>query len=184
MAVRVRDFPIARMTADLRTMTVALCFIPVILGIGAAITQYWVQIMLGIAAVLVVLLYIALLLAFRPRSFQVSERGLRIIWPIRSELLKTARLKGVERITRDGFRQRYGLGARVGAGGMWGGFGLYKTKTVTFRMFTSRTDEAIVVYTTGRPLLITPADLEGFVTALADLIRPAETPAPSDEGGV
>ena len=62
------------------------------------------------------------------------------------------------------------MGLSRGRRGLWGGFGLLKTPTATFRMFTSRTDEAVVVVTTGRPLLLSPANPEAFVQAITDLL--------------
>jgi hypothetical protein len=52
----------------------------------------------------------------------------------------------------------------VGAGGLWGGFGLLKTERETFSMWISRTDRFVIVrLRNARPLLVTPDDPDRFV---------------------
>jgi hypothetical protein len=56
---------------------------------------------------------------------------------------------------------------RIGAGGLWGGFGLLKTERETFSMWISRTDELVIVRLRGaRSLLVTPEDPRRFVASL------------------
>jgi hypothetical protein len=71
-------------------------------------------------------------------------------------------------ITAQEFRREYGYGMRIGAGGLWGGFGLLKTGKTTFSMWISRTDRFVIVeLKDARPLLITPEDPERFVAQFA-----------------
>jgi hypothetical protein len=66
------------------------------------------------------------------------------------------------------FRAEYGLSIRIGAGRLWGGFGLLKTRRTTFSMWILRTDRLVIVELRGaRPLLLTPETPERFVAALA-----------------
>ena len=70
------------------------------------------------------------------------------------------------------FRRQYGFGMRVGAGGLWGGFGLLKTGRETFSMWISRTDAFVLVRLRGaRTLLITPDRPREFLEALGELQR-------------
>ncbi|MBK6515430.1 MAG: hypothetical protein IPG04_15245 [Polyangiaceae bacterium] len=65
-------------------------------------------------------------------------------------------------------RDRYGLGMRIGAGGLWGGFGLLAFRSVTFAMYVSRSDRFVLVWLRGqRPLMVTPDDPEVFVAPWA-----------------
>jgi hypothetical protein len=58
---------------------------------------------------------------------------------------------------------------RVGAGGLWGAFGLLKTRRETFSMWISRTDRWVLVTLKGdRPLLITPDRAEEFVAQITE----------------
>ncbi|MCU0242247.1 MAG: PH domain-containing protein, partial [Vicinamibacteria bacterium] len=67
---------------------------------------------------------------------------------------------------------------RIGAGGLWGGFGLLKTSRVTFSMWLSRTDRFVLVSLRDtRPLLITPENPERFIAALRRTARHREPEA-------
>ena len=55
----------------------------------------------------------------------------------------------------------------MGAGGLWGGFGLLVTSRESVAMYVSRTDRFVLVrLRAGRSLLLTPAEPERFVAAL------------------
>ncbi|MBK9041059.1 MAG: hypothetical protein IPL83_18230 [Bdellovibrionales bacterium] len=70
-------------------------------------------------------------------------------------------------ISSSEFQKEYGRGMRIGAGGLWGGFGLLKTSSRMFQMYISRTDEFVLIhFRNERPLLITPERPQHFVHRL------------------
>jgi hypothetical protein len=75
----------------------------------------------------------------------------------------------VRSIGKEELRRKIGWGLRVGAGGLWGGFGWLWTKDRGIvQMYVSRTDGFVwVEVTNGRPWLITPEQPEQFVIALS-----------------
>ena len=106
-------------------------------------------------------------LVWRPTCFEVDVGVLRIVWPVRTREIPRRLIGDVRAMTAAELRARYGFGVRIGAGGLWGGFGLYWTRTTTFSFWVSRTDRMVVVEVTGaRPLLVTPEDPERFVAML------------------
>jgi hypothetical protein len=61
---------------------------------------------------------------------------------------------------------------RIGAGGRWGGFGWLYTPKGLLGLYVSRTDRVVLVrLRTGRPLLVTPENDDGFVAALRAVSR-------------
>lgn len=112
-------------------------------------------------------IYAVIWLWFRPTRFEFDDTAFKIIWPIRSKSWKRAELTGAQLISAAEFRKRYGLGIRIGSGGLWGAFGLLKTSQQTFTMYVSRTDSFVLLnFQTGRPLLITPERPVEFVNSL------------------
>jgi hypothetical protein len=104
----------------------------------------------------------------RPLRFEVDERALRIVWPLRSRQIQLQSIQKVELISGEAFRRMYGLGVRIGIGGLWGSFGLLRTARETFSMWVSRSDRYVLVRVEGsRALLITPAEPEEFIASLA-----------------
>ena len=82
--------------------------------------------------------------------------------------LPRADVQSVEHLSGPEFRERYGWGMRIGAGGLWGGFGLLNCRDVTFRFYISRLDDYVIVRSSSeRPLLLTPTDPDAFVRALS-----------------
>jgi hypothetical protein len=75
----------------------------------------------------------------------------------------------VRLIDRDELRREVGWGMRVGAGGLWGGFGwLWTTRRGIVQMYVSRLDRFVWIERgSERPWLITPDRPESFVAALS-----------------
>lgn len=99
---------------------------------------------------------------YRPKSFELSAEGLRIIWPWRSKLIPAEQLLSARMISRG----EVGWPMRLfGAGGFMGGFGLFWSKKIgKFDLYASRFDTFVLVQRRGhRPLLITPDRPEVFV---------------------
>jgi hypothetical protein len=123
-------------------------------------------VLLGITAVFL-LIYASVWFVWRPSRFEVGSEGLSIVWPIRTRVIPRAVIESAKIVTSSEFRREYGYGVRIGAGGLWGGFGLLKTGRETFSMWISRTDRFVIVRVRGaRPLLITPEQPERFIERL------------------
>jgi hypothetical protein len=160
-------FRLAPMTADMRVMTVVVLLVPPVMLVASHSSPAPVhQGLLGVVG-LMSLLYLSVWFAWRPSRFDISTRGLSIAWPIRSRQIAASDLGEIAVVGREDFRRDYGRGMRVGAGGLWGGFGLLVTSKETLAMYISRTDRFVIIkLRNARTLMITPEDPERFVAAL------------------
>ena len=72
--------------------------------------------------------------------------------------------RGFSQWSLDELKRRYGWQARVGVGGLWGGFGwLYSTKG-WMEFYVSRMDGYVLMSRAeGRPLLLSPERAEAFL---------------------
>lgn len=155
-------FRLAPMSPGIAALTYSLFLLPVTF----AWFGHLLPLLYGVAA-FVVSIYASVWLWMRPTRFVVSPAGLRILWPLRFTHTLAADIVDVRRISGEEFRRQYGLGMRVGAGGLWGGFGLLITAKETLVMYVSRVDDLVLVRRASeRPLLITPEDPERFVREL------------------
>lgn len=172
----VQQFPLAPMSLSLLIMTVMLLSFPLGFLALASRAPRWTAMILAGSALMMIVLYALVWLVGRPTRFEVDARGLHIIWPMRKRLLPREDIVSAARLSWKELRQTYGLGVRIGAGGLWGGFGLFKTPTETFELWISRTDEVVLVrLKTGRSVLITPAEPAQLISALQ--ARALEPPA-------
>jgi hypothetical protein len=162
------QFLLAPMSRSIRIFTGILLVLPIgILVFGISRGSY----LAFIPSILMGLIYFWVWTYFRPTSFNLSNEALRIVWPSRQFELPLAEIMTVETLTAREFKARYGWGMRVGAGGLWGGFGLLVTKRETLRFYISRLDGFVLIKNRStRTLLITPADPEQFVESL-ELLR-------------
>lgn len=121
--------------------------------------------------VLVALLYVLVWCYYRPSRFELGYDGLRLSWPWRERTIPLGRLAGAEILDRRELRSRLGFAARVGVGGLWGGFGLLWTSRAGWLDFyISRVDGAVLVHVVdGHDLLITPERPAEFVERLESL---------------
>ena len=159
-------FPIAPMSRRIGVFTAILLALP-IAGLVAGIL---IPSRLAILpSLLMGLIHLWVWAYFRPTYFEISGSALKIVWPSRRLEVPLADITAVESLTGQEFKARYGWGMRVGAGGLWGGFGLLITKRETLRFYVSRLDGFVLINNkTTRTLLITPADPEQFVKILEE----------------
>jgi hypothetical protein len=150
-------------------MTIAVLAIPLIFLV-TAIKGAWPQPAVPYALFgFFVLIYSSVWFWFRPTRFSIDPTSLQILWPLRTRRWPRSEIVAVEQVSREIFRNQYGYGYRIGAGGLWGGFGLLKTAKQTFLMYISRVDQFVIVrFRTGRPLLISPDKPEQFVCHLME----------------
>lgn len=101
---------------------------------------------------------------------RVSGR-VRIQWPLRSKTIPASDIVDARVFDFRDFRSEYGFGMRIGAGGLWGGFGKLKTRKGMLFMYISRADGLVLMNRkSGQPLLITPADPARFVSILEGIV--------------
>lgn len=164
-------FPLASMSGLIFWLTLVVLPLPLVFlfigsGVGGALGLGTDLLLLPGA--LIALVYATVWFYMRPSYFQVAPDALTVVWPMRRFTIPRSEILSVERLSGAEFREQYGFGYRIGAGGLWGGFGLFKCSQETFRFYISRQDDYVIVRSrVERPLLITPADPDHFVRALA-----------------
>jgi PH (Pleckstrin Homology) domain-containing protein len=173
-------FGLAPMSADMRILSRIALAVPLPLIVAVAVTRGPLRDALFAATALVVLLYAAVWLFWRPTRFEVDRAGLRILWPLRVRSIPTHEIVEAVPLSRETFRREFGWGLRVGAGGLWGGFGWVYTRKGWVGLYVSRTDRFVLLrLRTGHPLLVTPDGDERFVAALRSVSRGMLPPAPA-----
>ncbi len=93
-----------------------------------------------------------------------------MVWPLRRRHIPKVNLAGASEVGREDLRKEFGVLLRVGAGGLWGGFGLAcSSRGEHLSLYVSRhADGFVLVRARGkRSLLITPERPAAFVAALA-----------------
>jgi hypothetical protein len=154
------------MSGVIRWLTALLLAIPAgfvaaaLVG-GAPALLLWVG--LAVAAV-----YAVVWLWWRPSAFEVDPEGLRIRFPLRTRRVAARDLSRARLVTSREFLAEFGLALRIGAGGLWGGFGwLWTQRRGMVEFYVSRTDRYVLVERReGRALLVTPADADGLARAI------------------
>ncbi len=166
-----RDFGLAPMHGLLLWLTLVMLSLPFVFGLAgsaAGTGALW-----GVAA-FIVIVYLFVWLYMRPTRFELGSDSLDIVWPVRRRSNPFAAMQSVESITGAEFRKQYGIGYRIGAGGLFGGFGLYKTKSETFEFYVSRLDYFVIIERiNARPLMITPETPDRLVAELSARIAAA-----------
>lgn len=91
-----------------------------------------------------------------------------IVWPARRRQIASRDISGVRVLESRQFRPEFGWAARVGVGGLWGGFGwAWTSRRGLLDLYVSRTDGCVLVERrSGRSLVLTPERPEEFVRAL------------------
>jgi hypothetical protein len=178
MSPAAKAFPLAPMSPLILTLTLGLFLLPLAFLASAA----FVRSSLSIPGLLLVAVYAWVWLRFRPNRFVVTPDALEVLWPLKRRRIPRRGIAAVRLIDKEELKREIGWGARVGAGGLWGGFGwLWTKRRGIVQMYVSRTDRFVwIERTSDRPWLITPDDPEDFVRALSNrpgVQPPADTPA-------
>jgi len=165
MDVKAQVFRLAKMSSMIRALTIALILLPLVFFASVALGNR----LLLTPAVLLVLIYAWIWLRFRPSSFVVFPDTLEVIWPLKCRRIPREDIASVRLINKEELLRQAGKGMRVGAGGLWGGFGwLWSDKRGIVQMYVSRADGLVwIERVSNRPWLITPEDPENFVRALS-----------------
>jgi Bacterial PH domain len=165
-----RSFNLAPMSTAIRVLTLVLLAVPVLFLVlafnGAPV--------LLVPGALVLLIYIWVLLRFRPTHFIVHPDALELRWPLKRRRIRRADIASVRTLDRHALLDVTGFCVRVGAGGLWGGFGwLWTQRRGVVQMYISRTDGFVwIERTAARPLLLTPTQPEAFARALGTGTQP------------
>lgn len=154
------------MSPLIRWLTVLLLIIPLLFVTLSATGAYF----LSLPALLLILIYAWVWLRFRPSMFVVYSNGLEVNWPLKRRRIPRDEITAVRLVDGEELTREIGWGTRVGAGGLWGGFGLLWTRRRGLvQMYISRTDGYVWIERgEQRPWLLTPQDPEEFVRALRE----------------
>jgi len=166
----VKEFRLAPMSPLIRGLTIGLLVLPVIFLAAAYAfpSGRWGVSPLFAPAVFLVAIYAWIWLGFRPTRFVVKPDAIDVIWPLKRRTIARSSIAEARLVDRAELRRKVGWGARVGAGGLWGGFGwLWTQKRGIVQMYVSRTDRFVWLERgSERAWLITPEEPEAFVRAL------------------
>jgi hypothetical protein len=162
----VRSFRLARMSPLILTLTVFLLALPLAFLAGPLFGTR----LLTVPALVIIVMYAWVWLRFRPSQFVVRQEGIRVIWPLKRRDIPREEISNARVIDRQELKRELGWCMRVGAGGLWGGFGwLWTKRRGIVQMYISRTDRFVWIERAGnRPWLITPEEPETFVRALSN----------------
>jgi hypothetical protein len=160
-----QTFRLAPMCRRILVLTVGLLLLPAGLLVGMVLAPG----ALLAPTVLLGLIYVWVWLRFRPKAFVIHSDRLEVVWPLKRRQIPRAGIQDVRLITAADLKREVGLGVRVGAGGLWGGFGwLWTQRRGIVQMYISRTSDLVWIERGAeRPWLITPERLEAFVHQLS-----------------
>jgi hypothetical protein len=157
-------FALAPMCPLLRRLTLVMAALPPVLLVAGMVGPR----ALLVPAMLVLLIYGWVWARFRPSAFVVQPDSLEVIWPLKRRRIPRAEVSSARVVDPEELRREVGWGMRVGAGGLWGGFGwLWTSRRGIVQMYVSRLDRFVWIERgRKRPWLITPDRAEEFVRAL------------------
>jgi len=158
-------FALAPMCPFIRRLTLALAVLPVLFLVAATLGHRAFY----VPAMLLLLTYAWVWVRFRPTAFVVHPDKLEVVWPLKRRLLRRDGISSTRLVDRQELHKQVGWGMRVGAGGLWGGFGwLWTSRRGIVQMYVSRLDGFVWIERgTERPWLITPERPEELVRALS-----------------
>jgi hypothetical protein len=154
------------MSPLIRWLTVLLLAIPVLFVAMSATGARF----LALPALLLILVYAWVWLRFRPSMFMVHSNALEVVWPLKRRSIPREEITAVRQVDGEELTREIGWGTRVGAGGLWGGFGLLWTRRRGMvQMYISRTDGYVWIERGDkRPWLLTPLQPDEFIRALRE----------------
>ncbi|WP_202950294.1 PH domain-containing protein [Gloeocapsa sp. PCC 73106] len=121
-----------------------------------------------IVCLLIILLYGSIWIWFRPSRFTICTDYLKIVFPGRQLKIPFQDILSVSSISIETFKGEFGWAMRIGAGGLWGGFGwLWTSKKGMLEFYISRVEEFVFIERLNKKsLLITPENPAEFVKIL------------------
>lgn len=141
MNMRKKSFPLAPMSGAILILTLLLWLLPfVFLGYSLFSGQRITAVIAGGLLVLYGIVWVFC----RPSCFELAGESMKIIFPAWSRTIPLKDIVNVRLMQRDGLKQEFGRALRVGAGGLWGGFGwLWTSKRGMVELYVSRLDGLI-----------------------------------------
>ncbi len=125
----------------------------------------------GIGALIVVLSY-----AWSPRSYSVSERSILVRRLIGNARIPLDGIREARAATPDDFRGSLRL---FGDGGLFGYYGLFRTSRLgRSTWFLTNRSHAVVVVTSEKTALFSPADRDAFLAAIRATVPVPLSPPP------
>jgi hypothetical protein len=160
-------YPLAPMSSGIRVLTAVLLLIPAafLAAMLAGLSE------LTIPFVAVSAIYAWVWFGFRPSEFVIHPDAIEIVWPLKRRSVSRQSILNVRQVDAKALKAEIGWGVRVGAGGLWGGFGwLWTQRRGIVQMYISRTDQFVWIERGDeRPWLITPERADQFVRQLSRL---------------
>jgi hypothetical protein len=119
-------------------------------------------------ALFIFVMYVWVWTRFRPSRFILHPGHLEVVWPLKRREIRRETISDVRIIGSQDLKNELGFCMRVGAGGLWGGFGwLWTQKRGIVQMYITRTDRFVWIERRNeRSWLITPERPEEFMQAL------------------
>ena len=164
-----QTYRLAPMSPAIRWLTWALLLMPAGF-IAAGLSSPEAGPVLLLVAVLLIVLYGAVWIWWRPARFELSRAGLALIFPGRRSLVPASAIADAQVVSSQQLRERFGLQLRVGAGGLWGGFGWLWSRRGWTEFYVSTLDGYVLIERRGAiPLLISPENPHAMAAALRAL---------------
>jgi hypothetical protein len=165
MSIIVKNFRLAPMSRLILILTLGLLALPCVFLVSAVLGR----LLSVVPALFIVAIYAWVWLRFRPTLFVVRPDMLEVVWPLKRRQIPREGISDVRLIDQRELKRQAGWCMRVGAGGLWGGFGwLWTRRRGIVQMYISRADGLVwIERISGRPWLITPERPEAFVRALS-----------------
>lgn len=162
------NLPLANMSPLIRGITIILLLLPIIFGIIGILFK---QSALNLTAILLILIYSFVWLVCKPSQFIITSNNLQIVFPVWSRNIPIERISNIRIITAKTFTKEFGWAIRIGAGGLWGGFGWLWTKKKGFvEFYISTTDYLIIIeHSNQKKLLITPNNPEQMLKIIQEI---------------
>jgi len=159
------SFRLAPMSPGIRVLTLVMLALPLVFLAGAALGT-WPALAPGL---FIFVMYVWVWTRFRPSRFILHPGSIEVVWPLKRREIRREGITEVRLIGCREMRNEVGFCMRVGAGGLWGGFGwLWTQKRGIVQMHISRTDQFVwIERRNDRPWLITPENPEAFIRALS-----------------
>jgi len=158
------SFRLAPMSPEIRILTLVMLALPVIFLAAAAFGMG----PLAIPGLFMAVLYLWIWTRFRPSRFVLHPGFIEVVWPLKRREVRRETISDVRLIGKKEMCNEVGWCMRVGAGGLWGGFGwLWTQKRGIVQMYITRTDQFVwIERRNARPWLINPDRPDVFVQAL------------------
>lgn len=158
------SFRLAPMSPGIRVLTLIMLALPLVFLAGAAF-GVWPALA---PALFIFVMYVWVWTRFRPTRFILHSGYIEVVWPLKRREIRRETISDVRLIGCQGMKNEVGFCMRVGAGGLWGGFGwLWTQKRGIVQMYITRTDQFVWIERhKERPWLINPERPEEFVQAL------------------